>query len=66
MLLEKADKCTYALLAKNWEWKGLKPGLSLHLFDHLISPILFYGCEFGTIMMGQKSKDYTYGFLNLH
>ena len=45
MLLEKADKCTYALVAKNREWKGFKPRLSLHLFDHLISPILSYGCE---------------------
>ena len=45
MLLEKADKCTYALLAKNREWKGFKPRLSLNLSNHLISPILSYGCE---------------------
>ena len=43
--MDKAQKCLYALLAKNRKWKGFKPKLLLYLFDHTISPILSYGCE---------------------
>ena len=44
-IVDKAQKCLYALLAKNRKWKGFKPKLLLYLFDHTISPILSYGCE---------------------
>ena len=45
MIAEKADKCLWALIWKNREWKSFQPRLFLCLFDHLISPILSYGCE---------------------
>ena len=45
MIAEKADKCLWALISKNREWKSFQPRLFLYLFDHLISPILSYGCE---------------------
>ena len=45
MIVEKANKCLFTLITKNKEWKGFKPTLLLYLFDHLISPILSYGCE---------------------
>ena len=44
-IVDKAQKCLYALLAKNREWKGFKPKLLWYLLDHTISPILSYGCE---------------------
>ena len=48
---------------------GFKPRLLLHLFDHLISPILSYGCEiwgnhdWNEIEM--KLKNYTCQSANL-
>ena len=38
-IVDKAQKCIYALLARNREWKGFKPNLFLYLFYHTISPI---------------------------
>ena len=37
--------CVYSVLTKNREWKGFKPSLLLHLFDHLIAPVISYRCE---------------------
>ena len=45
MLVAKAVKCIYSVLTKNREWKDFKPRLLLHLFDHLIAPVISYGCE---------------------
>ena len=44
-IVDKAQKCLYALLAKNRKWKGFKPKFILYLFYHTILPILSYGCE---------------------
>ena len=44
-ITEKANKCLWALITKNREWKGFQPRLLLYLFDLLISPILSYGSE---------------------
>ena len=44
-IIDKAQKCLYALLAKNRKWKGFKSKLLLYPFDHTISQILSYGCE---------------------
>ena len=33
-MVDKAQKYSYALLAKNREWKGFKPKLLLYLFSH--------------------------------
>ena len=54
-IVNKAQKCIYALLARNREWKGFKPNLFLYLFDHTISPILSYGCE----IWGNQDWDIT-------
>ena len=40
MLVEKAVTCICSVLTKNREWKGFKPRLLLHLFDHLIAPAI--------------------------
>ena len=45
MVVDKANKCLCTLITKNKEWTGFEPTLLLYLFDHLISPILSYGCE---------------------
>ena len=45
MIIDKANKCLFSLIRKSPEWKGFDPNLLLYLFDHLISPILSYGCE---------------------
>ena len=45
VIVEKANKCLFTLITKNKEWKGFEPTLLLYLFDHLISPILSYGCK---------------------
>ena len=45
MIVDKANKCLFSLIKKSKEWRGFEPGLLLYLFDHLISPILSYGCE---------------------
>ena len=45
MIVEKANKCLFTLITKNKEWKSFEPTLLLYLFDHLISPMLSYGCE---------------------
>ena len=44
-ITEKANKCLWAVITKNLEWKGFQPSLLLYLFDLLISPILSYGSE---------------------
>ena len=44
-IVDKTQKCLYALLAKGGEWKGSNPKLLLYLFDHTISSILSYRCE---------------------
>ena len=54
-IVDKAQKCIYALLARNREWKGFKPNLFLYLFYHTISPILSYGCE----IWGNQDWDIT-------
>ena len=45
MIIDKANKCLFSLIRKSREWKGFDPNLRLYLFDHLISPILSYGCK---------------------
>ena len=45
MIVEKANNRLFSLLKKSKEWRGFDPNLILYLFDHLIAPILNYGCE---------------------
>ena len=45
MIVEKANNCLFSLIKESREWKGFNPYLLLRLFDHLISPIMSYGCE---------------------
>ena len=45
MFVDKANKCLFSLIKKSNEWRGFEPRLLLYLLDHLISPILSYGCE---------------------
>ena len=54
MIAEIDDKCLWSLISKNREWKSFQPRLFIYLFDHLISPILSYGCEiWGNKRMGR-------------
>ena len=55
MQVEKSVKCIYSVLTKNREWKGFKRRLLLHLFDHLIAPVISYGCE----IWGNQNWDET-------
>ena len=45
MIVDKANKCFFSLIKKSREWRGFDPSLLLYLFDHLITPVLSYGCE---------------------
>ena len=45
MIIDKANKCLFSLLKKSKEWRAFDPGLPLYLFDHLVLPVLSYGCE---------------------
>ena len=45
MIVEKVNNCLFSLIKKSREWRGFNPYLLLHLFDHLISTIMSYGCE---------------------
>ena len=53
MIMEKASNCLFSLTKKSREWRGFSPHLLLHLFDHLISPIMSYSCE----IWGTRSWD---------
>ena len=45
MIVDKANKCFFSLIKKSREWRGFNPSLLPYLFDHLITPVLSYGCE---------------------
>ena len=45
MIVEKANNCLFSSIKKSREWRGFSPYLLLHLFNHLISPIMSYACE---------------------
>ena len=65
ILVEKAGECIYSMLAKNKEWKGFKPRLLLHLFGHLIAPVVSYGCEIWGNQERDEIKTITYFSANL-
>ena len=53
MIVEKANSCLFSLIKKSRKWQGFEPNLLLCLFDHLIAPVMSYGCE----IWGNNSWD---------
>ena len=45
MIVEKANNCLFSLIKKSREERGFELNLLLYLFDHLIAPVVSYGCE---------------------
>ena len=44
-MVEKANSYLFSLIKKSREWQGFEPNLLLYLCDHLIAPVVSYGCE---------------------